>query len=221
MIKKVFFFVGPYGSGKSSVIKKFADKSFHFLLEDDALLFFLKNENLFVRALQYLSVIWFSLTREILLINSFQNGSHFLLVDGHPCQPLLYSECLFILNKRSKFSFQDLMFISKIHFDLFSYNILQQKILNGWEQIIFYLNPPKDIHWKMISERFKSRPNFEKEESNYEYFLSLRNVFNSRLPYLASDIYNCKLVEINDLSKIEDEVMKYTTSSIDESISTL
>lgn len=217
MIKKVFYFVGPYGSGKSSAIKKFTDKSFHFLVEDEPLLFFLKNENLFVRALQYLSVMWFSLTREILLINSLQKESLFLLVDGHPCQPLLYSECLYNLDKGSKFSYQDLMIISRVHFVLFSHNILQQKILNDWEQIIFYLNLPKDIHWKMVSERFKSRPDFEIEESNYEYFLCLRNVFNSRIHYLASDLYNCKLVEINDLSKIEDEVMKYTTNKTGES----
>ena len=198
MTQRISYIVGAFGSGKSTAVSHLAQEHTPRIIpvvEDDDLIWFLKQPNILNMELSYLNVILYKIKKAI---TQSQEGGRDIVVDGHPLQALVYARTFFEIEHGQTLSFPEWGILNKAHTRLYEY-INKSGLFKDYTQTIYYLNVSFDQNWANIIERGRVGMN----EMDEWYLENLRRILHQEI-YGLADYYKCALVEV----KSYDELMK-------------
>lgn len=196
MIEEIYYLVGPFGCGKTTQAEMYKNKpDFDVLLEDESMLFFLKNKDLHSRCLTYTGVMWYRILKKIL-----ESKQDILVVDSHPCVSSFYSQAIFELEMGRTYSFLDVKNYNRFNYQMAMH--MNEKLMN-LEQTVIYINIPLGLNWQMIQGRYKERQKDFEEENDFDYLVAVRRAFSQSIQHMAEELYMAEFVEIKDLLDIQ------------------
>jgi len=197
---KINYFVGPFGSGKTSLIKRLVQDNPRLLLsyEDETMISFLKNPSVKDRQSFYLNVSFYKLKRVIDNFWKLQPAYKEILYDGHPLLALIYARTFFEIEYGKSISFPEWGLLNRQHARLFFF---AEKIdmFKDLEQTIYYLNIPFDDNWGNVLKRGRR----DSDEIDEGYLLNLRRILHQEI-YSLADYYGCRLVELNTKQELDN-----------------
>jgi deoxyadenosine/deoxycytidine kinase len=199
MVQRISYIVGAFGSGKTTAVDYLAQEytpNIIPVLEDEDLVWFLKQPNILNMELSYLNISYYKIKRAI---TKSEQGSRDIVVDGHPLQALIYARAFFELEHGQTLSFPEWGILNKAHTRLYDYVINKAKLFKNWHQTIFYLNIPYEENWKNIVGRGRTEMN----EMDEWYLENVRRILHQEI-YSLADYYKCELIEVSSLQEIID-----------------
>lgn len=166
MKKNIFYIVGAFGTGKTTLTKALHEGKVEIILEDDPVLTFLSAQNSLINAYYYPSVLFYKLTRFL------YSDKSLCFCDSHPVISTLYLKAF---KRADMFEVDDEIIEASTNyyktmkkwFDTVSEHLL------GYEQII-WLNPPIKKNLEFIKKRYSERKNKFPQETNEKYLKAIR-----------------------------------------------
>jgi len=201
---KINYFVGPYGSGKTSLITQLRKKSkhiWHICLEDEPMIAFLKNPDVKDRQSFYLNVSFYKLKKAIddfCRSYSVYKELRGILFDGHPLLGLIYARTFFELEQGATISYPEWGILNRQHTRLYKY-VLKEGLLDNFKQTIYYINLPFDENWFNILERNR----LDTDEIDEWYLENLRRILHQEI-YGLADYYHCELIELKSMKELNE-----------------
>jgi len=198
MTQSISYIVGAFGSGKSTAVRHLTQEISGVIpvLEDDDIIWFLKQPNILNMELSYLNVILYKIKKAM---TESQYGARDIVVDGHPLQALIYARTFFEIEHGQTLSFPEWGILNKAHTRLYEY-INKSKLFKGYTQTIYYLNITYEENWNNILKRGRTGMN----EMDEWYLENLRRILHQEI-YGLADYYKCELVEIKTLEELIDK----------------
>jgi len=203
-MKKVIYFIGAYGCGKTTKVLSLRRKSkekARILTEDDYMLTFLKMPDKFLRQQFYLFTMYYRLHKAIEELLE-DDKAEVLLVDGHPLLNLVYGRVFFEMYNGLTLNYLQLTEISKAHWHM---NEFAKKtgIFEGLEQTLCYIDLPFDVNMGMIYDRNRNGRYGNPEEIDEDFLLLIKRVLSSEITYL-SQMYRASVVNINSIKELDE-----------------
>lgn len=201
---KINYFVGPYGCGKTTLIKNLVDKSKHmwvYSLEDESMITFLKNPEVKDRQSFYLNVCFYKLKKAIdeLFTNlSYCNQYYGFLFDGHPLLGLIYARTFFEMEMGKTISYPEWGLLNRQHTRLYNF-VLKEGFLDYFDQTIYYINLPFEENWKNVVNRGRDGT----DEIDEWYLENLRRILHQEI-YGLADFYKSELIELNSIEELNN-----------------
>ena len=201
---KLNYFVGPYGSGKTTLIKRLRRESkemWNVCLEDNSLISFIGNPEVRDRESFYIDVTYYKLKKAIddfYWAHSMCNQIRGILFDGHPLVGLLYARTFFEIEAGKTISFPEWGLLNRQHTRLWKF-VKNQGFLNDFNQTIYYLDIPFKENWENVIKR--NRPDIG--EIDEWYLTNLRRIFHQEIFTLA-EYYNTKLVHVKSRAELSE-----------------
>lgn len=202
-MKKIIFLIGVYGSGKTATLKRL-ERQFKnqgiYLCEDDSMLFFLSNRDIYIRHQFYLYAMYYRIHKGI--DDLFKKDASFLVIDGHPLLNLAYGQSFLELQNTSnyseltKISKHELTMISKFHQQMQDFANIK-RMYEDLEQILVYINLPFDVNAKLVNKRGRGTI---WGVVGTDFLITLRKVLHSKIYQSVKD---ARIVEINSLEELE------------------
>jgi len=203
-IYKINYFVGPYGSGKTTLITRLHRESkymWNIELEDTPMIDFLKNPDVKDRQSFYINVCYYKLNkaiddfyRTLSMCNQFRG----ILFDGHPLLGLIYARTFFEMEMGKTISYPEWGLLNRQHTRLYKF-VEKQGFLDDFDQTIYYINIPFDENWKNVIKRGRE----DTDEIDEWYLMNLRRILHQEI-YSLADYYNTQLIELNSLEEINN-----------------
>lgn len=201
-MKKIIYFVGAYGCGKTHKVSqmeaKYKDKAF-YLYEDDAMLFFLKNQDKYIRQQFYLYTMYYRLEKLFQALNKHDVNLGF--VDGHPLLNLVYGRTFFEVDNGHTFNFHELSQVSKAHSRMHQYVRKKWYFTTNIKHHLVYINLPLEENLENILER-KREGFILNREIDPDYLLAVRRILNSEIFHLK-DFYHSTLHELKSRNELD------------------
>jgi len=197
MSQRINYFVGPYGSGKTSIVTNLANEfttRYLTVTEDEDMIWFFKQPSILNMELSYLNIIFYKIKRAI---TNAKLSKKDILVDGHPLLALIYGRTFFETEHGQTISFPEWGLLNKAHTRLYNY-AYKSGMFNRWDQTIYYLNIKYAQNWKNVVERGRVNMN----EQDEWYLQNLRRILHQEI-YGLAEFYKCDLEEINSLEDIK------------------
>lgn len=178
---KITYLVGPYGVGKTTKVLELKNKFDAYILEDKAMLYFLKYPDPIIRNLFYISAYHYRIK---LFMDNANKEDYSIISDGHPIQSMCYAITMNIYeDSELHVSKEQLNLVEQFH------NNLASHINYDWEQEMILMLPDREEHLEMVKNRYKKRSNEFPEEIDERYLDILRSVMFLYLPYISKKIY--------------------------------
>lgn len=201
-MKKIIYFVGAYGCGKTTSTLKYANQipNSTYILEDKTMIEMMKRIKMKNAPLIDTFII---MTYYYRIIKKIFSENDALFVDGHPLLSMIYLRANFELLNGLDVNMRDLFDFARIRFQM---NKLTQDLFEGIDQEIIYINLPFDVHFDQVYERLiddeDRYENFPMED-DIDWFTAIRRILHSEIFDLGSKLYNCKVTEVNSLEEID------------------
>jgi len=144
-MKTVIFFVGAYGCGKTHIVKRLAEqykgKSIS-MVEDEAMLFFLKSKDKYMSSHFYLFSTYYKLKKTLDYL--IEGDCDYAFIDGHPLSNLVYGRTFFELDDGHTFNFYEMSQCAKMHSRMHQYckrnGMYEDLVGNQLRQILVYID---------------------------------------------------------------------------------
>lgn len=196
MNQKINYFVGPYGCGKTTMVKnlnyEYKSNWIH-VEEDEDMIFFLKQPKILYMELFYLYTLFYKIKRAM---TEAEIGYVNIIVDGHPLNALVYGRLFFEIEHGQTLSFPEWGMINKAHTQLYQY-AYRSKMFDKYDQTIYYINIPYEENWNNIVKRGRTDMN----EFDEWKLINLRRIMHQEI-YSLADYYKCALKEVKSLEEL-------------------
>jgi hypothetical protein len=201
-MKKIVYFVGAYGSGKTTGTEyawgKSLSEAADSLLEDSAVLYFIKKIN---PTDPYTLDIFMLMQYYYRIKRSIEKGFHPIFVDGHPLLPGIYLRAVFEMESGLTVSLRDLMEFGKLKYKMWKET---QDMFSDWEQTIVYINLPLEDNWDFITKRYEERKDGFPAEADVDWLRSIRRILHSEIYHEVKELYDCKLIEVKSIKELNE-----------------
>jgi len=198
-MKKIIYFVGAYGCGKSTTVERLVNKTTRSdcMLEDKSILDMIKKVKIHNMALIENYVL---MTYYYRLLEKLNEDIDYLFVDGHPIIMMIYLRANFELENGMDVNLKDLLDFGRIRFQMWK---LTKDLFRGIEQEIVYINLPFEKHYDLVYNRYDSRKEDFPLEDDPDWFAAVRRVLNSEIYHIGREMYGCSITEINSLEQLD------------------
>ena len=201
-MKKIIYFVGAYGCGKTSAVERmqklYEDKAF-YVYEDDAMLFFLYNQDKYIRQQFYLHAMYYRIEKA--LQGMKKHDVDITFVDGHPLLNLVYGRTFFEIDNGHTFNYHELTQISKAHSRMHQYVRKKWYFNKDLKHYIVYINLSLDENMDNVLKRNR-HDNPVVNEVDPDYLLAVRKILQSEIFHLK-DFYHSTLHEIKTRDELD------------------
>ena len=201
---QINYFVGPYGSGKTTLIQNLRNKSkqmWDISLEDESMITFLKNPEVRDRQSFYINVTYYKLKKAIdnfYRSHAICNQIRGILFDGHPLLGLVYARTFFEIEAGKTITFPEWGILNRQHTRLHKF-VMQEGFLDDFDQTIYYLDLPFKENWENVIKRGRTGT----DEIDEWYLENLRRILHQEIFTLA-DYYHCNLIHIKSKHELDE-----------------
>lgn len=199
-MREIYYLTGAFGCGKTTTVRKLKSENNITLLEDESLLFLLKNPIFHMRNMSFMITTYYNLHKAIQRLNNKESKVFKrIVVDGHPLHSWMYTKAVFELNKLLSVSEEDLQEVTKVRDNLLENT---REMFQDVSQTIIFIDLPIEEHWKRVEQRHINRISDFPEELDIDYLKAVRKIFKQNILPLARDIYKCNLITVNSTEEI-------------------
>jgi len=198
-MKKIIYFVGAYGCGKSTAVKNLASKTTRSasILEDKPILDMLKQVKI-----KNMPIIenYVLMSYYYRILEKLDDDVDYLFIDGHPIIMMIYMRANFELENGMDVNLKELLDFGRIRFQMWK---ITQDLFRGIEQEIVYINLPFEKHYDLVYNRYAARKVDFPLEDDPDWFSAIRRVLHSEIYHIGREMYGCSITEINSLEQLE------------------
>lgn len=201
MKPKINYFVGPFGCGKTTLIKRLYSELFSLyiaVLEDKQMIYFLKNPEVKDRQSFYLSVCFYKLKKAIDDYGDYYINHKGILFDGHPLLGLIYARTFFEIEYGKSLTYPEWGLLNRQHTRLYNF-VLRNGLFDGFDQKIWYINIPFEENWNNVIKRGRT----DTDEIDEWYLMCLRKILHQEI-YNLADYYRCEIEELNSIEEMDN-----------------
>ena len=198
-MKKIIYFVGAYGCGKSTTVERLVNKTTRSdcILEDKPVLDMIKQVKIHNMPLIENYVL---MTYYYRILEKLNEDIDYLFVDGHPILMMIYLRANFELENGMDVNLKNLLNFGRIRFQMWK---LTKALFMAIEQEIVYINLPFEKHYDLVYKRYDSRREDFPLEDDPDWFAAVRRVLNSEIYHIGREMYGCSITEINSLEQLD------------------
>jgi len=175
------------------------NKKAFYLYEDEAMLFFLYNQDKYMRQQFYLHALYYRI--EKMIESMKKHDIDFGFVDGHPLLNLVYGRTFFEIDNGHTFNYHELTQISKAHSRMHQYVRKKWYFNKDIKHHIIYINLPIEENMENILGRNRNEK-YTNREIDPDYLLAVRKILHSEIYHLV-DFYHSKLHEIKSRLELD------------------
>lgn len=198
-MKKIIYFVGCYGCGKTTAVKKFGLKTARsdIIIEDKTTLDIVKQVKIKNMPIieNYMLMSYYSR-----ILSSVNQGTDYIFVDGHPLLMSIYLRANFELENGVDVTLRDLLEFGRIKFQMWK---ITKDLLRDYDQEIIYINLPINENYELVEQRFPEREKDFPFEIDTDWFKAIRRVLHSEIYHIGTEMYGCSITEINSLEQLD------------------
>ena len=202
--KKIIYFVGAYGSGKTTATIKSQAlyNASASIIEDASILNVIKrlSPDYLLELEHFILMTYYQRLAE-----KIDEDHRYIFVDGHPLLPMMYLRTDFEVFSGYAVSLAHLLRFGKMRFSMWKQT---QDLFKDYKQYIIYINLPMEEHVKIVEDRFSQREIDFPMENDIERLKAVRRVIHSEIHHIGEELYGCEVHEVDSMKKINELVRR-------------